>query len=113
MSLFSTLDNAVTGAASSAASAITAPLNGAQIRINTNVAPSFKIGGLLSGGNTTPGILSAIGLQYNIDLLDANGGVITSVGDKPAFSPLLSVAYAVVALGVAFLLVRGVRSVLP
>lgn len=94
MSLFDTLDQAVTGAASNAASVISAPLSGAQIRINTNVLPSFKLGGLFSSSTgTTPGLAADLGLQYSIDLLDANGGVITSIGNKPAFSPLVAGAW--------------------
>lgn len=112
MNLFSQLDQTITGAASDAASAISTPLNGAQVRINTNVAPSFKVGGLFSQSGSTPGLLADIGLEYNVDLLDANGGVITSIGDKPAFSPLLSGAFALGAAGFVYLLYRGLRAVL-
>lgn len=96
MSLFSQLDQAVVGAASDAASAISHPLDGAQLRVNSNILPSFKIGGLFSqSSGATPGLLSDLGLQYNVDILDANGGVITSIGDPPTFNPTVAAAWAV------------------
>ena len=114
MSPFSQLDAAVAGAASDAASAITAPLNGAQIRVNSDILPSFKVGGLFSqSSGTTPGLLSTLGLQYNIDILDANGGVITSIGDAPTFNPAVAAGWAVglALLGyLSFRVLRAVRS---
>lgn len=111
MSLFSQLDSAITGAASDAASAITHPLTGAQVRINTNILPSFKLGGLFSSSSgSTPGILADAGLKYSLDILDANGGVITSIGDPPAFSPLTAATWAIALVGLGWIAVHVLRA---
>lgn len=111
MSLFSELDSAVVGAASSAATAISEPLAGAQIRINTNILPSFKLGGLFSqSGGSSPGILSDLGVKYSVDILDAGGGVVTSIGDPPAFSPIVAGAWAVGLVALSLLAVHVLQA---
>lgn len=112
MSLFSQLDQAVTGAASDAASVISAPLNGARLRINSNILPSFEVGGLFShSGGSTPGVLADLGLQYNVNLLDAAGGVITSIGDAPTFNPLVAVAWVAGLIAVGYFASHALRAV--
>lgn len=124
MSVFSTLDSAFGSAVQSvsndAGNIVGSVLSGVQVQIKTNLGPAFLVGGLATNsgtdgnGNatqsTSPGLLSAFGLKYNVTILGADGKPITTIGDPPATDPAVIAYYSALTLGVAYLIYRGVRS---
>jgi hypothetical protein len=123
VNLWQQLDAAVKAAGSAVSTdlngVVDSALSGLQLQVKTNLGPAFLVGGLASkqtasdGSQSTqgsPGLFHLLGLQYSVQLLDANGKEVTHYGDPPATNPILATVYAVAALGSVYLIYRGVRS---
>jgi hypothetical protein len=100
-------------------------LSNIHVILTTNLTGAVDLGGVAhdpqvdSNGNAVPGsgggggLLGMLGISYAVQAVNpSDGSVLASAGKPPTFNPVLAGAYAVAAAGIAFLLYRGVRSLL-